>query len=105
MGCDYYRSSFLIIDYIDNDDKQHHEIVLLDKCAQYFVDGEFDSDFMTHADYFAKLKKNYPNKDLYKHGKWFCLASAIDEYQYRIKKLSVKELLHVYKMTEFNLLI
>jgi hypothetical protein len=102
MGCDYYKSLYLCIEYLDNDNVKQNKYILLEKDGGYFL-GDFDSDFMSYNEYFEKMEKLYPDIYLYKDSKWLCLADAIYKYKKEVDKLNVKELIIVRKSTSFML--
>jgi hypothetical protein len=102
MGCDYYRSLYLYIEYLDNDNMIQIKYILLEENGCYFL-GDFDSDLMSYDEYFIEKKKIYPDIELYKDSKWHCVEDAIYKYKSKIDKLPVKELIKVSKITSFML--
>jgi hypothetical protein len=103
MGCDFYTYYKVCIECKDKTVKEH---ILEDtRERRYFYEfvEEWDEDFETeweytkrrNADYDEQIDRvladNYKTKELYKDGKWLCLAHAIEKYKEIFKDLEIAE--------------
>lgn len=119
MGCDFYTYYVVRIEYKKSDKTE----IILKELSDTRERHDFwetqrywSEDFEELNDYYARCKQerqrqidkelsNYPRKDLYKDGKWLCIASSKEKYLKICKENEIEEvdIIAIWKEGDYHL--